>query len=68
LASIATIAIVFTFFSSNILGFLNKEELSVIVVNEFQEIPELTTIPSTTTVAVGFDSSGLMSYFNISML
>lgn len=53
-ASIATITIVFFFFSSNILSFINRGNLSAIVVNDFEEIPEFTNLNGIMKLAVGF--------------
>ncbi|CAK79082.1 unnamed protein product (macronuclear) [Paramecium tetraurelia] len=67
IASIATITVVFLFFSSNILSFINKGELSAIVVNNFEETPEIISLTGERTFAVGFDNITQAQYFNITL-
>ncbi|CAD8070680.1 unnamed protein product [Paramecium sonneborni] len=67
IASIATITVVFLFFSSNILSFINKGELSAIVVNNFEEIPQFISLSGERTLAVGFNNLSQSNYFNITL-
>ncbi|CAD8093959.1 unnamed protein product [Paramecium primaurelia] len=67
IASIATITVVFLFFSSNILSFINKGELSAIVVNNFEETPEIISLSGQRTFAVGFGNLTQAKYFNITL-
>ncbi|CAD8090733.1 unnamed protein product [Paramecium sonneborni] len=67
LASIATITVVFLFFSSNIISFINKGELSAIVVNNFEEIPQFISLSGERTLAVGFNNISQSTYFNVTL-
>lgn len=49
------------------MSFLQKGELNVTVINDFQEEPELVNLKGLVKLAVGFDDVLALSYFNISL-